>query len=56
MAILRDAGKCHSANDNLPLVQVKDVMQYMPQMRYMFTPRRAAGPEAEPPAKMKRTS
>lgn len=57
MSMLKEAGKCQSTSDNLPLVQVKDVMQYMPQMRYMFaTPRRAAGPEAEPPAKMKRTS
>ncbi|XP_026289035.1 uncharacterized protein LOC113214011 isoform X2 [Frankliniella occidentalis] len=56
MQMLKEAGKCSSTSDNLPLVQVKDVLQYMPQMKYMFTPRRAAAPGGEPPAKMKRTS
>ncbi|XP_034240912.1 uncharacterized protein LOC117645103 isoform X2 [Thrips palmi] len=55
MAILKEAGKCQSTSDVVPLVQVKDVMQYMPQMKYMFTPRRVSSAE-EPPAKMKRTS
>lgn len=55
MQILKEAGKCQSSSDVVPLVQVKDVMQYMPQMKYMFTPRRASSAE-EPPAKMKRTS
>ncbi|KAJ1532298.1 hypothetical protein ONE63_000907 [Megalurothrips usitatus] len=54
MQIMKEAGKCQSTSDSLPLVQVKHVMQFMPQLKYMFTPRRA--PEAEPPAKMKRTS
>ena len=53
MQILKDAQKCASVNDALPLVQVKDVMQYMPQMKYMFAPRRGS---EEPPPKMKRTS
>ncbi|KAK3910587.1 Protein transport protein Sec31A [Frankliniella fusca] len=56
MQMLKEAGKCTSTSDILPLVQVKDVMQFMPQMKYMFTSRRPAGPHGEPPAKMKRTS
>lgn len=57
MQILKEAGKCQSTNDLVPLVQVKDVMQYMPQMKYMFThPQRRTSSAEEPPAKMKRTS
>nr|CAD7397069.1 unnamed protein product [Timema poppensis] len=36
MQILQDAGKCKSTNDVLPLIQVRDVMQYMPQLKYML--------------------
>ena len=53
MMILKEAGKCSSTSDALPLVQVKDVLQFMPQMKYMFASRRSS---EEPPHKMKRTS
>ncbi|KAJ9601518.1 hypothetical protein L9F63_000357, partial [Diploptera punctata] len=53
MGILRDSGKCQGLNDILPLVQVRDVMQYMPQMKYMFS--RMSGGE-ENPSKRQRTS
>lgn len=33
--ILRSEGKC-SQYDPAPLVLVKDIMSYMPQMKYMF--------------------
>nr|CAD7567988.1 unnamed protein product [Timema californicum] len=36
MQILQDAGKCKSTSDVLPLIQVRDVMQYMPQLKYML--------------------
>ncbi|XP_046400075.1 uncharacterized protein LOC124166557 isoform X2 [Ischnura elegans] len=36
MQVLRSSGKCQSSSDIVPLVQVRDVMQYMPQLRYMF--------------------
>ncbi|KAG8224110.1 hypothetical protein J437_LFUL001804 [Ladona fulva] len=36
MQVLRSSGKCRSTNEILPLVQVRDVMQYMPQLKYML--------------------
>ena len=33
--ILRAEGKCNKF-DPVPLVLVKDIMNYMPQMKYMF--------------------
>ncbi|XP_071447290.1 uncharacterized protein [Hetaerina americana] len=36
MQVLRSSGKCQSSSDILPLVQVRDVMEYMPQLKYMF--------------------
>lgn len=53
MNILRESGKCQGVNDILPLVQVRDVMQYMPQMKYMFS-RMNSGEEN--PSKRQRTS
>jgi hypothetical protein len=55
MNILRDSGKCQNVNDVLPLVQVRDVMQFMPQMKYMFSRMNAASGE-ENPSKRQRTS
>ncbi|XP_066993187.1 uncharacterized protein [Anabrus simplex] len=52
MTILCDSGKCESTHDPLPLVQVRDVMQYMPQMKYMFNRMSAE----ENPSKRQRTS
>jgi hypothetical protein len=54
MNILRESGKCQSVNDILPLVQVRDVMQFMPQMKYMFSRMNAGGEEN--PSKRQRTS
>ena len=34
--VLRAEGKC-GVYDPVPLVLVKDIMTYMPQMKYMFT-------------------
>ena len=34
--MLRAEGKCN-VYDPVPLVLVKDIMTYMPQMKYMFT-------------------
>lgn len=31
--MLHDSGKAHA--QSMPLVQVRDVLQYMPQLRYM---------------------
>lgn len=36
MEILKENGKCRSENEDLPLIQVRDVMQYMPQMKYVL--------------------
>ncbi|KAL0270651.1 UNVERIFIED_CONTAM: hypothetical protein PYX00_007993 [Menopon gallinae] len=36
METLMKAGKCRSETDLLPLIQVRDVMQYMPQMKYVL--------------------
>uniref|UniRef100_A0A0K8SKJ9 Uncharacterized protein n=1 Tax=Lygus hesperus TaxID=30085 RepID=A0A0K8SKJ9_LYGHE len=34
--VLRDQGKCKSLNEILPLIQLKDVLQYMPQLKYVM--------------------
>ncbi|XP_020285494.1 uncharacterized protein LOC109855532 isoform X2 [Pseudomyrmex gracilis] len=36
MKMLMEAGKCSSPNEELPLIQVRSVMKYMPQFKYMF--------------------
>ncbi|XP_014610742.1 PREDICTED: uncharacterized protein LOC106790403 isoform X1 [Polistes canadensis] len=36
MKMLMDAGKCSSLNEELPLIQVGNIMKYMPQFKYMF--------------------
>ncbi|XP_015429712.1 PREDICTED: uncharacterized protein LOC107186378 isoform X2 [Dufourea novaeangliae] len=36
MKMLMEAGKCSSLNEELPLIQVKSIMKYMPQLKYMF--------------------
>ncbi|KAK7790207.1 hypothetical protein R5R35_013172 [Gryllus longicercus] len=53
MTILRDSGKCQSTQEMLPLVQVKDIMQYMPQIKYIV--KSMSAPE-ENPSKRQRTS
>lgn len=51
MQILKEAGKCQTINDVLPLVQVHDVIKFMPQMKYMLS-----GILNEPLSKRQRTS
>ncbi|KAK6643979.1 hypothetical protein RUM43_000244 [Polyplax serrata] len=51
METLRLAGKCVTEGDNLPLIQVRDVMQYMPQMKYVLEHNKN-----DPLAKRQRTS
>lgn len=36
MEMLMKAGKCSSINEELPLIQIRSVMKYMPQFKYMF--------------------
>lgn len=62
MKMLMEAGKCSSLNEELPLIQVKSIMKYMPQLKYMFnrgdmvmsTP--AHSSEEHPAKKRQRTS
>ena len=52
--ILRSEGKC-TKYDPVPLVLVKDIMNYMPQMKYMFQ-NVAAPSSSDPSAKRQRLS
>ncbi|KAK0177533.1 hypothetical protein PV328_001577 [Microctonus aethiopoides] len=60
MKILMEAGKCSSMNEELPLIQVRSIMKYMPQMKYMFRnmaiPVPAHSSEEHPSKKRQRTS
>ncbi|XP_012261758.1 uncharacterized protein LOC105689369 isoform X2 [Athalia rosae] len=62
MQMLMDAGKCSSINEELPLIQVRSLMRFMPQMKYVFTRRNTEIPapahssEEHPPKKRQRTS
>merc|ERR1712150_42001 len=47
--ILRGEGKCNQF-DPVPLVLVKDIMNYMPQMKYMFNNIASAGTTPSDPA------
>ena len=51
--VLRNEGKC-SQFDPAPLVLVKDVMNYMPQMKYMFN--NLAATATEPASKRLKVS
>ncbi|XP_044729930.1 uncharacterized protein LOC123293243 isoform X2 [Chrysoperla carnea] len=51
MQILRESGKCQSIHDVLPLVQIREIMNYMPQIKYM-----CKGNEEINQAKRQRTS
>lgn len=55
-----EAGKCSSMNEELPLIQVRSIMKYMPQMKYMFRnmaiPVPAHSSEEHPSKKRQRTS
>ncbi|XP_031828704.1 uncharacterized protein LOC116425311 isoform X2 [Nomia melanderi] len=62
MKMLIEAGKCSSLNEELPLIQVKSIMKYMPQLKYMFNrgeivmPAPAHSSEEHPAKKRQRTS
>lgn len=36
MRVLLENGKCQSLNEVVPLVQVRNVIEYMPQLKYMI--------------------
>merc|ERR1712241_344841 len=46
--VLRAEGKC-GVYDPVPLVLVKDIMTYMPQMKYMFTNMMTSEPSSKRP-------
>ncbi|KAH0955307.1 hypothetical protein HN011_003106 [Eciton burchellii] len=62
MKMLMEAGKCSSLTEDLPLIQVRSVMKYMPQFKYMFNSRDMVMPapahssEEHPAKKRQRTS
>ncbi|XP_057340942.1 uncharacterized protein LOC130677979 isoform X5 [Microplitis mediator] len=61
MKKLLEAGKCSSLSDELPLIHVRNIMKYMPQMKYMFRnmampPTTAHSNEEHPSKKRQRTS
>lgn len=63
MKMLMEAGKCSSLTEDLPLIQVRSVMKYMPQFKYMFNqrgdmvmPSPAHSSEEHPAKKRQRTS
>ncbi|KAF7401486.1 hypothetical protein HZH68_007306 [Vespula germanica] len=62
MKMLMEAGKCTSLNEELPLIQVGNIMKYMPQFKYMFNrddmvmPAPAHSSEDHQPKKRQRTS
>ncbi|XP_051167931.1 uncharacterized protein LOC127285795 isoform X3 [Leptopilina boulardi] len=68
MEMLMKANKCSSLNEELPLIQVRSVMKFMPQMKYMFnrsmipnssatsTPTPTHSSEEHPSKKRQRTS
>ena len=53
--ILRGEGKCNQF-DPVPLVLVKDIMNYMPQMKYMFNNIAATTGTEQPSSKRARVS
>lgn len=60
MKKLMEAGKCSSIIEELPLIQVRHIMKFMPQMKYMFRnmvmPAPAHSSEEHPAKKRQRTS
>ncbi|XP_011157414.1 uncharacterized protein LOC105194265 isoform X1 [Solenopsis invicta] len=62
MKMLMEAGKCSSLTEDLPLIQVRSIMKYMPQFKYMFNrgdmvmPSPAHSSEEHPAKKRQRTS
>lgn len=37
MRILLENGKCQSLNDVVPMVEIRNVTDYMPQLKYMIS-------------------
>lgn len=37
MRLLLESGKCQSLNDVVPMVQIRNVTDYMPQLKYMIS-------------------
>ncbi|XP_024946957.1 uncharacterized protein LOC107273904 isoform X3 [Cephus cinctus] len=62
MKMLMEAGKCSSLNEDLPLIQVRSIMNYMPQLKYIVNNRNVAmstpahSSEEHPAKKRQRTS
>ncbi|XP_044575558.1 uncharacterized protein LOC123259273 isoform X2 [Cotesia glomerata] len=61
MKKLMEAGKCSSLTDELPLIHVRSIMKFMPQMKYMFRnmampPTTAHSNDEHPSKKRQRTS
>lgn len=61
MKMLMEAGKCSSLTEDLPLIQVRNIMKFMPQFKYMFNrgdimPSPAHSSEEHPAKKRQRTS
>ncbi|KAF4519168.1 hypothetical protein B566_EDAN008231 [Ephemera danica] len=56
MQVLHQAGKCSSPSEVLPLVQVRSIMQFMPQMSYMFNRMGSNASNDQLSAKRQRTS
>ncbi|XP_046678135.1 uncharacterized protein LOC124366001 isoform X1 [Homalodisca vitripennis] len=56
MQVLKENGKCDSMADTLPLIQLRDVVSYMPQMKYIMERTAGAGGGGESAAKRQRTS
>uniref|UniRef100_A0A1B6EDD5 Uncharacterized protein n=2 Tax=Clastoptera arizonana TaxID=38151 RepID=A0A1B6EDD5_9HEMI len=54
MQVLKDSQKCQSVNDIVPLVQLRDISQCMPQLRYVIDSIHANSGEL--PTKRQRTS
>ncbi|XP_058794514.1 uncharacterized protein LOC131666128 isoform X2 [Phymastichus coffea] len=50
MEMLMKNGKCTSLNEELPLIQVRQIMQYMPQLKYMLKNRNMGIPAQPQPA------
>uniref|UniRef100_A0A1B6L2S1 Uncharacterized protein n=1 Tax=Graphocephala atropunctata TaxID=36148 RepID=A0A1B6L2S1_9HEMI len=58
MQVLKENGKCESMTDTMPLIQLRDVVSYMPQMKYIMerTAGAGGGGGGESAAKRQRTS
>lgn len=44
MQVLIENGKCTNRNEAVPLVQVRNVIDYMPQLKYMLNGMLSDGP------------